>query len=835
MIRRALLAIGFLAALAPAFAQAPPPVPGLPDIERRTTYTITSSTCACAVGFQIYGDNNDYGNWIEVWLNGVLQSSSSYTVTSPTGPLASIPRPITDAVLTFNAAQTGTVVIVGARRPRRVAQFPEGRGVAARDLNQAFTDLVAQNRETWDKINDVTGRALLSAPGNTLGLLPQPSACVNSLLGFDATGANPKCLGGTGTVLGVGGGGTGQGSFGLNLPLIGNGTGPIAQGTVSGNTIEFATVSGVLSGGHCLQVDPSGNLQDSGATCGSGSSTPNVSFPQVNAPYTGGPFPYSSGAPAGGNGTNITGVFGCAVWSCTVDTHFNKFLTGYNNGTWQARAIGTLMPGYDGLTFPGISAWDSISNNNVQPAANSTLTINGTVVTFVSGTPSGNQVQIGASALVTMQNLNTFLEGSADTQISKCQWYFNQYSGGPFQAPYIETCNWLGTDAAATTFTISASSSPASNLTVNLPTPQNGGGDLPPSATFPGGINIGSSGQGVYGPPTITFWAANPTNPDTQFFFIDVANDGSGNGSLQFGNNASCLICTGVAPYYFLQFFRVGMIPTGVNFNMPIIVGSERAYGYMTLSAQPANNSTITIGGTTITFVTGTPTGNQVQIAGSPFYPLPATAGTINNLITFLQGSADVNLSKASWFSNGRNRIYGQFAKSGSTGNAYTLSAGGGSNFTMSGATFSGGNLNGLFVQGPVEIAGQTDGTASNLSLDNGSISASSIALSGPNAANTINGTIKTTSGTGGIEVSGAGSQIQIDRRDNSNAAYTLYSGGGELNFLAAGGNQITMDASGNLNVPAAAAYESGGTVGLTCSGTPTSSFASTKGIVTHC
>jgi hypothetical protein len=193
-VRRFLLALLLAISVAPALAQAPPPVPALPDSERRTQYTISGTTCACAVGFQIYGDGNDYGNWIEVFLNGILQSSASYTVTSPTGPLASIPRPITDAVLTFNSAQTGTVQIVGARRPRRISQFPESRGVAARDFNQVLTDIVAQNRETWDKINDVSGRALLSQPGNTLGMLPLPSACGGAFLGLDATGLKPICV-----------------------------------------------------------------------------------------------------------------------------------------------------------------------------------------------------------------------------------------------------------------------------------------------------------------------------------------------------------------------------------------------------------------------------------------------------------------------------------------------------------------------------------------------------------------------------------------------------------------------------------------------------------------
>src|SRR6516225_1053858 len=114
--RRLILAFALMAGLAPAFAQAPPPVPALPDAERRTSYSISGSTCACAVGFPLYGDNNDYANWLEVYINGVMvPQSGNWTIASPTGSLATIPRPITDAVLTFNTAQTGTVQIVGAR------------------------------------------------------------------------------------------------------------------------------------------------------------------------------------------------------------------------------------------------------------------------------------------------------------------------------------------------------------------------------------------------------------------------------------------------------------------------------------------------------------------------------------------------------------------------------------------------------------------------------------------------------------------------------------------------------------------------------------------------
>lgn len=197
LIRRAILSLALIAGSYPAFAQVPPPVPALPDTERRTTYVIAASTCACNVNFALYGDSTDVTNWIEVFVNGVkISQSGNWTITSPANPagLANAARPITDAVLTFTAAQTGTVQIVGARRPRRASQFPENRGVAARDFNQVITDLTAQNRETWDKINDVTGRTVQAPPGETLALLPILANRQNLGACFDNGGNLSTCV-----------------------------------------------------------------------------------------------------------------------------------------------------------------------------------------------------------------------------------------------------------------------------------------------------------------------------------------------------------------------------------------------------------------------------------------------------------------------------------------------------------------------------------------------------------------------------------------------------------------------------------------------------------------
>lgn len=205
MLRRAAYALLILAAATlSAFAQSPyppgppPPVPGLPDAPRQTTYTISGSTCACAVGFQLYGDSTDYSAWIEVWLNGVQVQYNDpvygWALSSPAGALSIIPRPITDAVVTFNNAQTGAVVIVGARRPRRTTEYSENTGVPARALNQAYNDLYAIAREFWDKTNDLSGRGLFTQPGNHMSMLPLPSQCASSYLTFDSTGLIPLCL-----------------------------------------------------------------------------------------------------------------------------------------------------------------------------------------------------------------------------------------------------------------------------------------------------------------------------------------------------------------------------------------------------------------------------------------------------------------------------------------------------------------------------------------------------------------------------------------------------------------------------------------------------------------
>jgi hypothetical protein len=88
-----------------------------------------------------------------------------------------------------------------------------------------------------------------------------------------------------------------------------------------------------------------------------------------------------------GSGFWLTGLFG-------------------NPATTQTKASGHI-------TFSG------------QPNANSTIALNGVAWTFVSGTPSGNQTQIGATIDATLTALASDLNASADAQVSKCTYAAN--------------------------------------------------------------------------------------------------------------------------------------------------------------------------------------------------------------------------------------------------------------------------------------------------------------------------------------------------------------------------------------------------------------------------
>lgn len=118
------------------------------------------------------------------------------------------------------------------------------------------------------------------------------------------------------------------------------------------------------------------------------------------------------------------------------------------------------------------------------------------------------------------------------------------------------------------------------------------------------------------------------------------------------------------------------------------------AAGTISFSAQPADASTITLNGTTWTFVSGAPSGNQTQIQGT-------LIGTIDQLVTDLEASADAEVSKCTY-----SRVTGTETltivndTAGTGGNSYTIAADAPSNGTASAATLLGGGYSHVFTSG---------------------------------------------------------------------------------------------------------------------------------------
>lgn len=96
-----------------------------------------------------------------------------------------------------------------------------------------------------------------------------------------------------------------------------------------------------------------------------------------------------------------------------------------SNDSWLVAVNGQDTPlGYDGTSWQELSVTIGTASGSivwsVNMVPNETIDLNGTIVTFVSSSPTGNEVLIGGSLATTLTNLVTFLNGSADANISLC-------------------------------------------------------------------------------------------------------------------------------------------------------------------------------------------------------------------------------------------------------------------------------------------------------------------------------------------------------------------------------------------------------------------------------
>lgn len=132
-------------------------------------------------------------------------------------------------------------------------------------------------------------------------------------------------------------------------------------------------------------------------------------------------------------------------------------------------------------------------------------------------------------------------------------------------------------------------------------------------------------------------------------------------------------------------------IAIGLEVNKPdangyfAVVPQVQAVGYVKLLSNPISGDTLTLNGTVVTFVTVTPTGDQVLIGSD-------VNETSTNLATFLSDSDDVNLVLAT-YSVYNSQITVNAKAFGPSGNAFTLVTSTQA-ILLSGATLLGGAFN---------------------------------------------------------------------------------------------------------------------------------------------
>jgi len=366
------------------------------------------------------------------------------------------------------------------------------------------------------------------------------------------------------------------------------------------------------------------------------------------------PTPFLLGTP-----TNLEGLVGVGSWgplnsiipvSKSVDAAVSlgtPVIRNYDISSYVAAAsqvggaIGFLCVRVsDGTDVAATAAIQSGATNasgsitiNDNGMTNQTIVVNGTTITW------GTSVVVGPNLAATVTNLLTFLQSSADVNISKMT-----YALSPTVSNQI-VCTSVLAGTAGNAYTLTNGTS-TTHVTVS-------------GATLAGGAASGATAL------TLTAKYSGILGNKIQY-------------SVQNGSASNTFMINIAFP---------GLIPEQFN-NIP---GPTAASGTAIFSANPAPSDTLTIFGTAITFVASGATANQVNIGSS-------LAVTLANLLSLLISSADANLIKGSYGINaGQNTItiaanqtYSTGAVAGSAGNALTLVKSS-TVITVSGATLSGG------------------------------------------------------------------------------------------------------------------------------------------------
>jgi hypothetical protein len=120
--------------------------------------------------------------------------------------------------------------------------------------------------------------------------------------------------------------------------------------------------------------------------------------------------------------------------------------------------------------------------------------------------------------------------------------------------------------------------------------------------------------------------------------------------------------------------------------------------GTITFSGQPAVASTITINGVVFTFVSGAPSGAQIQIAAT-------LTLTLDNMVSVLNASVNAAVDDCTYSKVGTTILLATNDTAGAAGNTFTLAASAASLGVASAPTLTGGGFSHLWVSGAAVLA----------------------------------------------------------------------------------------------------------------------------------
>lgn len=247
-------------------------------------------------------------------------------------------------------------------------------------------------------------------------------------------------------------GGTGQTSFTAGLPLLGSGTGGLAQGTLSGSGSKFGTVAGTPTDGNCAGWN-AGNLVDEGSPCGSGGGGSGT----VSA-GTAGQLGYyaSSGTVIAGNG-NATISAGALTLGLAGTAQGSVKLSGSTSGTTTIAApvsgggTATLQAGSD--TIVGRATTDTLTNKSISGSTNTLSNIPNAALVNPSVTFNTIACSLGVSCVIPMTDLaytaigTGAVPGNADQQVrqgSLSEWQFASASQIADARSYTDSLDQAG-------------------------------------------------------------------------------------------------------------------------------------------------------------------------------------------------------------------------------------------------------------------------------------------------------------------------------------------------------------------------------------------------------